>query len=96
MNCRECNQGKATNQSGLCHECQRFMGGMTNIEKRLQNTERALLALWVLIKDTMPPAYADAVQDMMSDYFDANTELGSDLDTVGFEKNDEKGDQDGQ
>ena len=58
---------------------------MNNLEKRLQNTERALIDLWTLLKDTVPPAYADNIDDMMGEYFEANTELGGDFD-AGFVK----------
>lgn len=50
---------------------------MTDIEKRLVNTETALVALWSLLEDTFPPAYADSVATMMEEYFDANKSLGS-------------------
>ena len=53
---------------------------MTDIEKRLQNTERALIALWSLMKDTMPPAYQEDIDRMVNEYFDANSALGSDFD----------------
>ncbi len=60
---------------------------MTDIEKRLQNTERALIGLWSLMQDTMPPAYAQDIDAMINDYFDANAGLGSDLGlTNGFIK----------
>ncbi len=53
---------------------------MIDIEKRLQNTERALTALWSLMKETMPPAYQEDIDRMVNEYFDANSELGADFD----------------
>ncbi len=57
------------------------------LEKRLANTERALFAFWVLLKDTMPPQYESMIDKMISEYFDANIELGADflLGPEGFE-----------
>ena len=60
---------------------------MTDIEKRLQNTERALIALWSLMKETMPPEYQENIDRMVSEYFDANYALGSVFDlSNGFDK----------
>jgi len=53
---------------------------MTDLEKRLRNTEMALLGLWTLMKDTMPPSYQEDIDKMMNDYFDANASMGSDFD----------------
>lgn len=60
---------------------------MDDLEKRLQNTERALIALWGLMKDTMPPAYQDSIDRMINEYFDANESLGANFDlNSGFDK----------
>lgn len=59
---------------------------MTDLEKRLLNTEKALLALWALMRDTMPPAYQDDIDRMVNEYFDANNALGAIFDlTKGFD-----------
>ena len=47
-----------------------------NIEKRMYNVEVALIGLFTLIEDTLPPVYADDVNRMMSDFFDATKQLG--------------------
>jgi len=52
---------------------------VSDIEKRLYNTEIALMSLWHLMADTMPPAYEEAITRMMNDYFDANKNLGSEF-----------------
>lgn len=58
---------------------------MDSVEKRLRNTELALLALWTLMKDTMPPACQDDIDKMMNKYYDANAELGADFNAqLGF------------
>ena len=53
---------------------------MTDIEKRLANTESALIALWSLTKETMPPQYQKDIDKMMNEYFDANAKLGATFD----------------
>ena len=59
---------------------------MESLEKRLANTEKALLALWSLMQDTMPPDYQRSINKMMNDYFDANDTLGANFDiTSGFD-----------
>ena len=50
---------------------------MTDLEKRLANTERTLVALWALMKDTAPPEYREGIDRMMEEYFDVNTNLGA-------------------
>lgn len=58
---------------------------MSDIEKRLYNTERALHGLWSMLEDLQPPAYAERINELMEEYFDTNVELGSGLDTsTGF------------
>lgn len=52
---------------------------MDTLEKRLRNTELALLAMWSLMKDTMPPAYQEDIDKMINEYYDANAALGSDF-----------------
>lgn len=54
---------------------------MTNIEKRLQNTERALVALWALIGETMPHHVIGGASQMMEEYFEAQGALGSEMPT---------------
>jgi len=56
---------------------------MDDLEKRLINTEKALVALWALLKDTVPPAYEEGIEEMMSDYFTASTKLNADF-SCGF------------
>ncbi len=53
---------------------------MTNIQKRVENTEVALVALWSLIEDTLPQEHREATTQMMNDFFDANVELGAEFD----------------
>lgn len=58
---------------------------MSDLEKRLDNTEKALLSLWALMMDTMPPDYQRDIDKMMSEYFEASSELGATFDiTDGF------------
>ena len=52
---------------------------MSDLEKRLANTEKALVALWSLIQDTLPPAYQEDTDKMMEEYFNANCKLGADF-----------------
>ena len=47
------------------------------LEKRLINTERALLALWSLLEDTMPANKTISIDNMMQEFFEANTDLGA-------------------
>lgn len=49
------------------------------LQARLVNTERALLALWSLIEDTMPSATQDAVGELMNEYYTTNSDLGADF-----------------
>jgi len=49
---------------------------MTNIEKRLFNTERALVSLWSLLEPTCGEVTKKAIDLMISDYFDAQVSLG--------------------
>lgn len=58
---------------------------MSDLEKRLDNTEKALLSLWALMMDTMPPDYQRDIDKMMNEYFEANSGLGATFDiTDGF------------
>ena len=50
------------------------------LEKRLMNTEMALVALWSFLQDTMPPAIQANVGEMMNEFFDTNSEMGADFD----------------
>jgi len=53
---------------------------MTNNElKRLDNTEKALVALWNLIEDTMPPEYQESANSMMEEFYNSNVSLGADF-----------------
>ena len=52
-------------------------GMMSELEKRLANTETALLSLWEIMKDTMPPDYQNNIDKMMNDFFEANSGLGA-------------------
>ena len=57
---------------------------MTNEEKlqaRIQNTERALVALWSLLEDLQPAAYSDDINLMMEQYHNAGQSLGSEAGT---------------
>lgn len=50
------------------------------LQKRLMNTEMALVGLWSLLQDLMPRGTQSSVGQMMNEYFDANTEMGADFD----------------
>jgi len=50
---------------------------IADLEKRLANTEAALIALWSLTKDTMPQEVFNNTDNMMNEYFDANESYGS-------------------
>lgn len=50
---------------------------MTDLEKRVHNTENALVALWALIQNTIPAENKDHIENMMEEYFNANTDLGA-------------------
>lgn len=56
--------------------------GDKKLEQRLKNTEIALVTLWSLMKNTLPPEHQECIDRMMSEYFDANKELGADFDLV--------------
>ena len=49
---------------------------MNDLEKRLANTEAALVGLWALLEDALPPAYQEDIGRFMKYYFDTNEELG--------------------
>ena len=49
---------------------------MNDIEKRLANTEAALVGLWALLQDILPPASQEETERYMRDYFDTNEALG--------------------
>jgi hypothetical protein len=49
------------------------------LEKRLANTEMALHALWTLLSDTVPPTYSEDITSMMSEYWECNKSLGSEV-----------------
>ena len=51
---------------------------MDDIEKRLQNTEKALMALFTVLQPLQPPATQDDIYHIMEDYFEANISLGFD------------------
>ena len=55
---------------------------MTDLEKRLANTERALFAMWALMRDTMPPANEQDISAMIAEYFEANERLGADFNCI--------------
>ncbi len=59
---------------------------MKSIKNRLQNTELALLALWVNIRSDMPKGIERVVEEMMEDYFKSQISLGSKI-TTSFIKN---------
>ncbi|MCK4503389.1 MAG: hypothetical protein KAU22_10165 [Desulfuromonadales bacterium] len=44
---------------------------------RVHNLEIALTALCALITDTLPPAYAENVNDMMGQFFDNSAKIGA-------------------
>jgi len=45
------------------------------LEKRLENTERALHGFWTLLEDVLSPREQESIGRMMSDYFHANHAL---------------------
>ena len=57
---------------------------MNNYEKRMANTEYAIIALWNMISDMLTdnPEKLMAVDRMIGDYFDANESLGADFSTT--------------
>ena len=55
---------------------------MTDMEKRLANTEYAFMALWNLLSPSLPAQTAFTIDQMVGDYFDANSSLGADFSTV--------------
>ena len=61
---------------------------MTNemkLEKRLENTERALFSLWSILHDLQPPSVQSDINGMMNEYINANDALGSGIaDSTGF------------
>lgn len=58
---------------------------MKALEERLENTERALIALVALLEDTLPPAYHEDIKRMVEQFWSRNEELGGDLSTPGFD-----------
>ena len=58
---------------------------MTNEDKRLANTEYAMVALWNMIGPTLNTELLFAVDQMIGDYFDANKSLGADFNKVHME-----------
>ena len=54
------------------------------LEKRLNNTEKALIGFFAMMEDTLPPASQDGINAMIVDYAEANEGLGASLDTVEF------------
>ena len=49
---------------------------LIKLEKRLQNTEKALFALVTVLEDLQPPSTQDNLRYLMNEYYDANTSLG--------------------
>lgn len=52
---------------------------ITELELRLANTERVLVAFYAFMKDTISPQYMEQLDKMMNDYFDVNSDLGADF-----------------
>ena len=50
---------------------------MNNLEKRLENTERALVSLWNLIADTNINLEYCGAEAMMIEYFNSQEKLGA-------------------
>jgi len=50
---------------------------ISNLLLRLHNTEVALISMWSLIKDSIAIHAADAVEEMMEDYFYHQEKLGA-------------------
>ncbi len=50
---------------------------ITTLEKRLENTEKALITLWSLLEDLHPPETQRDINEMLHEYYDANCLLGS-------------------
>tara|TARA_R110000850_G_scaffold255136_1_gene380878 strand:+ start:80 stop:298 length:219 start_codon:yes stop_codon:yes gene_type:complete len=59
---------------------------MKDIEKRLHNTEKALLSLAAVLSDTASADNEDYINSVMTEYLDANTSLGSNADSSNFIK----------
>lgn len=56
--------------------------GDKKLEQRLKNTEIALVSLWSLMKNTLPPEHQECIDRMMDEYFEANQKLGADFKIV--------------
>lgn len=53
------------------------MSDIVKIEKRLQNTEKALCAIVTVLEGLQPPDTQRSLEQIMSNYYDANESLGS-------------------
>ena len=49
------------------------------LERRLANTEKALLAFWSILEGLQPPSAQEDVNNMLESYANANTSLGSEI-----------------
>ena len=58
---------------------------LDNMDKRLRNTETALVALWSLTKDTFPSHALEVADNMMEGYFEAQERLNGFSDDTFFE-----------
>ncbi len=61
---------------------------MDNLEKRLANTERALLGIYTLVSELLPTLYQEGATQFMMDYHEANDGLGGKFD-LPFDKNEQ-------
>ena len=60
---------------------------MTNEDKRLANTEYAIIALWNMVSDmlTSDPEKLMSIDQMIGDYFEAQESLGADFKSTHLE-----------
>ena len=54
------------------------MTDQEKIKARLENTEKVLFALIAVLEELQPPSMQEVLNQIMSEYFDANTSLGYD------------------
>jgi len=50
---------------------------MTELEKRLENTQTALVGLYAFLMDLVPEEEKHGLCELIGDYMEANTSLGS-------------------
>ena len=59
---------------------------LNTLELRLNNTEKMVQILWMLLQDLQPPATQDDVNNAMEKYYTANKELGADFTSPDFSR----------